>query len=436
MSLYSIIDRSEQEIARPVYKLRHCRESLARYSNHLTFLTKCRNIGLIPNGLKVNLPVRSPKADRIARLTSQVLLRERIGEAHKQIAATSRLSAQLESHLSQSVTPEQWMALDQHCKEAAKRVHSDTKERQIGKLTRLTSQQAHQRPTLDSSRLVVNRSSRVLTPVEEEVLALGMSFAIAPSRIPHEEIIAATEALSQRLDQQTKDTLRLKIGGALQSAKPPKPNLSPRQYRALMDLSKDEDIIIVPADKGKATVVLSKEEYIQKMRQITDDDSKYRILRRDPTVKTENRISDALKRLQQQGYIDEKLRDRLTPRYSNPPQLYGLPKIHKDGVPMRPIVSAVGSPCYRLAKELARILTPLTGHNGYTVKNSAAFVERVREQQTTPQDFMVSSDVKNLFTQVPIDEALRVTEEKLASDPSLTERTSIPAPQLVELVEL
>ena len=107
---------------------------------------------------------------------------------------------------------------------------------------------------------MVNRSSRVLTPVEEEVLALGMSFAIAPSRIPHEEIIAATEALSQRLDQQTKDTLRLKIGGALQSAKPPKPNLSPCQYRALMDLSKDEDIIIVPADKGKATVVLSKEE--------------------------------------------------------------------------------------------------------------------------------------------------------------------------------
>ena len=75
---------------------------------------------------------------------------------------------------------------------------------------------------------------------------------------------------------------------------------------------------------------------------------------------------------------------------------------------MCPIVSAMVSPCYRLAKELARILSPLAGHNGYTVKNSTAFVDKLREVQTTPQDNMVSFDVKNLFTQVPIDIALRV----------------------------
>ena len=49
---------------------------------------------------------------------------------------------------------------------------------------------------------------------------------------------------------------------------------------------------------------------------------------------------------------------------------------------------------------------------------------------------MVSFDVKNLFTQVPIDETLRVVREKLTSDQTLTERTSIPAQQLVELAEL
>ena len=142
------------------------------------------------------------------------------------------------------------------------------------------------------------------------------------------------------------------------------------------------------------------------MREVIDDVSKYRILRRDPTEKTENRIYP------EKPLTDDKLRDRLTPRYSHPPQLYSLPKI-KDNVPMCPIMSAVGSPCYRLAKELGRILSPLAGHNGHTVKNSTAFVDKLREVQTTPQDHMVSFDVKNLFTQVPIDAALRVVRENL-----------------------
>ena len=70
MSLYKIIDRSEQAIARPTYKLRRCRKRLARYNNHLTFLTRCRKNGIIPKGFKVSLPVQSTKADHIALKTT------------------------------------------------------------------------------------------------------------------------------------------------------------------------------------------------------------------------------------------------------------------------------------------------------------------------------------------------------------------------------
>ena len=103
---------------------------------------------------------------------------------------------------------------------------------------------------------------------------------------------------------------------------------------------------------------------------------------------------------------------------------------------MRPIVSAIGSPCYNLAKELARILTPLAGHNGYSDKNSASFVQIVRESSVTAMDRLVSFDVTNLFTQVPITDALLVSERKLSQDHSLLDRAIIPIPQLVELTEL
>ena len=83
---------------------------------------------------------------------------------------------------------------------------------------------------------------------------------------------------------------------------------------------------------------------------------------------------------------------------------------------MRPIVSTIGSPTYRLAKEIARILTPLTGKNSYTVKNSAKFVTNLKDVRISPNDELVSFDVVSLFTQMHIDHALKVVEQRLSDD--------------------
>ena len=133
MSLYNIIDRSEQATVRPAYQLKNYREKHARYSNHLTFLSKCRAQGIIPNGLKVALPVRSARANNIALKTSQALLRERIGNARRQKAVTSARISKLESHLSQSLSAERWTSLEEFCKDSAARTYRSTKEKQIHK---------------------------------------------------------------------------------------------------------------------------------------------------------------------------------------------------------------------------------------------------------------------------------------------------------------
>ena len=73
---------------------------------------------------------------------------------------------------------------------------------------------------------------------------------------------------------------------------------------------------------------------------------------------------------------------------------------------MRPIVSTINSPSYKLAKELACILTPLAGCTAYCPELHYLCGEDTG-LHTTPQDAMVSFDVKKLFTQVPV-EALTV----------------------------
>ena len=85
------------------------------------------------------------------------------------------------------------------------------------------------------------------------------------------------------------------------------------------------------------------------------------------------------------------------------PKFYGLPKIPKAGVPLRPIASSRGSVAYGTAKELARILKPLAGRSLYSVQNTKDFVEQVKSINLQPEECIISYDVKALFTSVPIE---------------------------------
>ena len=72
--------------------------------------------------------------------------------------------------------------------------------------------------------------------------------------------------------------------------------------------------------------------------------------------------------------------NQLYPCGSRPDILHGLPKVHTpviDRCPfLRPILSAINTPSYKLAKFLVPLLTPLTS-NDYTIKDSFSFAEEV-----------------------------------------------------------
>ena len=156
----------------------------------------------------------------------------------------------------------------------------------------------------------------------------------------------------------------------------------------------------------------------------------YKEVKKDPTKKIERTICETLKTIEQKGEIDAKLKKRIS-RYL--PQLFGLPKIHKPEVPLRPIVSSIGSVTYDLAKELTRILSPLRGKTSSYVKDSGNFIQIITQKTIQMSDIF---DVKSLFTKVPMEESLQVIKKLLIKDETLENRTVMTPITMVNLVKL
>lgn len=102
---------------------------------------------------------------------------------------------------------------------------------------------------LERSKVVINLSQRPLVTNEEEVLALGLNFALSPRSIPTISIIASTESVARQRDPIAAEQLRSGVSEALNHSKTPKPNLSNCIRKALYELKIDQSIVILPANK-------------------------------------------------------------------------------------------------------------------------------------------------------------------------------------------
>ena len=101
------------------------------------------------------------------------------------------------------------------------------------------------------------------------------------------------------------------------------------------------------------------------------------------TVNLDKRITSELTLIKDKEIIDKSTYKSIKPVGSRTGILCGSCKIHKEtrnGLPsFRPILSAIDTPTYKLAKFLLKFLTPLTT-NEYTATDSFHFAEEICQQ--------------------------------------------------------
>ena len=90
------------------------------------------------------------------------------------------------------------------------------------------------------------------------------------------------------------------------------------------------------------------------MRTMLSDMSTYRVIQKDPTRSLQRKMNGLLLQLKKDGSLPPQVYNRPRCSSGSIPSIYGLPKIHKSGVPLKPIVSFYTSPTYHLSKHLLR----------------------------------------------------------------------------------
>jgi len=241
---------------------------LARHTNHLTFLTKCKNENLIPTGFILKSPFSSFKASKIMSAASKSLIIERIDHHRKEKRILKASIENKKCELAELIGSE-FQNIFQSIQNRFDKETESIKLKQKEKFARLNpiktidlSEKVNQ--TNDANKNVVNLSSRNLTPCEISVLNKGLNFSVVPKSVKALDFVTGIESAVSQLPEDQGDRFRSEASLLLNKIPVPKPNLSKEENQAVSILGKDDAIKILPADKGNATVVLDAVTYKEK----------------------------------------------------------------------------------------------------------------------------------------------------------------------------
>ena len=182
----------------------------------------------------------------------------------------------------------------------------------------------------------------------------------------------------------------------------------------LKKLGKNKNIVVCKPDKGRGVVILNRSSYIDKMKELISDTSKFTKINESIhsySLKIEDKVNNFLRKLKNLSLITDDVYKKLHVTGTGPGILYGLPKIHKpnfaQNFQFRPIFAAYNTASYKLSKFLVPILAPFTTSE-YTTLNSYAFVDKLSNIPNNGKYYMASFDVESLFTNIPLQETIDI----------------------------
>ncbi|UYV81678.1 K02A2.6-like [Cordylochernes scorpioides] len=260
---------------------------------------------------------------------------------------------------------------------------------------------------------IVNLSKATLTQEELAFLSKGMKFRNIQKPDPI-RIVSGVEAAISKLNHQEKNIIRHHVTNLLSESITLPPS-NPHENRLIKDLRNKKEIIITQSDKGGQTVILDKTDYHSKMLIILEDQTTFKHISKEEKTRTYSSFKKELRKMHKERNIsNEELKDFLSNMQTDA-FIYGLPKIHKPNVPLRPIVAFYHSPTAPLSKFISTFLKPIIKQQNspFSISNTTTFIDELLKYQPQPNKIMISFDVESLYPSLPHQLILSSTEEFL-----------------------
>ena len=233
---------------------------------HCHFNQRCHRYRIIPRYLQVKPLVDSPAGRKTATTPGFKFLSTRIHRDKKHLQQITKDASNVKTELTKVLPKNEPSEFFQSSSILQTRTTKKCRIRQKAKFEKLGEGNLKRNGTVWVNHWVTNLSDKQLSEQQMRVLDKGLNFSTTNSTSVAVSVIQQVERAiwKGKFEGQTADAIRSKITGVLQ--KPPHSisNITPTERQTLKDLKSDDSIVIVPADKGRSTVILNKEDYEQK----------------------------------------------------------------------------------------------------------------------------------------------------------------------------
>ncbi|XP_045463737.1 uncharacterized protein LOC123673297 [Harmonia axyridis] len=165
-----------------------------------------------------------------------------------------------------------------------------------------------------------------------------------------------------------------------------------------------QELLVTRSDKGNVSVIMKKSDYIDLSRELLTDEEHYQVLTRDPTSTIQQKSNKLMIKVRRKIGDDSGIIKKHTIYNSKVPKFYGLPKVHKPQLALRPIISSLDAPTSCISQYVTDLLTiSYNRDNEFYVPDSFSFSDFINNFKCPPDFVLVSLDVVSLFTNIPFE---------------------------------